>query len=57
MNRTLLYVAMTRDERNAADAVPAQAGINVYQQTDREKARFILKYAVLFYCIALSQKP
>jgi hypothetical protein len=23
---------MTRDERNAADAVPAQAGISVFQQ-------------------------
>ena len=24
--------AMTRDERNAADVVPAQAGISVFQQ-------------------------
>ena len=32
MRRTSRYVAMTRDERNAADAVPAQAGISVFQQ-------------------------
>jgi len=32
MSRTFQYVAMTRDERNAADAVPAQAGISVFQQ-------------------------
>ena len=33
--RTLWYVAMTRDERNAADAVPVQAGISVLQQPVR----------------------
>ena len=32
MRRTSRYVAMTRDERNAADAVPAEAGISVFQQ-------------------------
>jgi hypothetical protein len=27
--------AMTNEERNEADAVPAQAGISVFQQPDR----------------------
>ena len=35
MRRTSRYVAMTNDERNAADAVPAQAGIGVFQQPVR----------------------
>ncbi len=29
---TSRYVAMTKDESNAADAVPAQAGIDVFQR-------------------------
>ena len=37
MRRTLQYVAMTKDERNEADAVPAQAGISVFQQPANKK--------------------
>jgi hypothetical protein len=37
MRRTLQYVAMTRDERNVADVVPAQAGISVFQQPVRSQ--------------------
>ena len=39
MRRTCLYAAVKRDERNAADVVPAQAGIGVFQQPVEDETK------------------
>jgi methylenetetrahydrofolate--tRNA-(uracil-5-)-methyltransferase len=51
MRRTSQYVTMPKDERNAADAVHAQAGIRVFQQPANHSHLFVHYSSAVIYII------